>query len=47
MPEKFTLEKHEEKMRELLNRKVGQRPDVIQSLVDKAKRKPSEVQPGV
>lgn len=48
---KFTIEDHEKKMRELLNRKPteGGVPVVIQSLLDKAKnrrRRPGEgVQP--
>lgn len=36
---KFTIEKHEKDIRELLNKKpqVGQRPGVLQSLLDRAK----------
>ena len=37
---KFTIEAHEERMRQLLNQKaqVGQRPNVLQRLLDKTKQ---------
>ena len=42
MPEKFDIKEHEKRMREILKPKplIGQRPDVIQKLLDKARGKP-------
>ena len=51
---KFTIEEHEKRMRELLVPKPlegleGQRPNVLQAMLDKAKIKikPTEVKPKV
>ena len=35
---KFTMEEHEKRMLELLNRKAGQRPNVLQRFLDKTKQ---------
>lgn len=50
---KFTIEDHQKRMRELLTPKpqqIGQRPNVLQALLDKAKlkiKKPVEGEPEV
>jgi len=48
MPQRFTIEEHEKRMRELLNPKpqeMRQRPKALQALLEKAKRKPIEGEP--
>jgi len=40
VPEKFDFKEHEKRMREILKPKLGQRPKVLQDLLDKVKGKP-------
>ena len=40
MPEKFDFKEHEKRMREILKAQVGQRPKVLQSLLNKVKGTP-------